>query len=186
MPKLPATPTIPNTRLRGFHLRNLKQNKNLSRETPAFTSKLYLDETAIGSAENDGGGGPVRLRIDGGYRARWSEFVAYVHSFPWDRQADGTPELTRDPDDATIYLLVKMAEADQEMKRSRAGKSMIIAHEWVPAPGGGIESERITLAARAPKIDVTALDPDLVRILVVGMDNPEIIRFTDPPAQPAG
>lgn len=45
-------------------LKNVKTNKTMSEETPAFTASLYVDGQRVGEAMNRGSGGPCRFTFD--------------------------------------------------------------------------------------------------------------------------
>lgn len=95
-------------------LKKLKTYPRLSKETTAFNTELWIDGKKAADVENNGNGGPSRLRFNDPKVA--VKFAAYVKSLPPHPSEHGYGPLEMS-EDLFVSLLVEKAEFDNRLRR---------------------------------------------------------------------
>jgi len=105
-----------------IEIKNVKINQHFSRETLCYTASLYVDGKRIGTAENDGGGGPDLFIYKDKEKGR--AFEAYCRSLPPTPPSKDFPyELPMCPEQV-IGQLIEKWDLERQIKKMRKGHTV--------------------------------------------------------------
>ena len=167
------------TRLMGFHLREYRKAEG--DETEMYSARIYLGETEIGIARNGGTGGPDRIDIWSPHREAWERLTRYMDAHPIAVREDGTEDEYVSGEEAALMILRDLYQAERSLSRSRKYHSGLLGFNWQrPFERSSWWATAHHIFSSAASVAPESADPDLFRILVIGIDNERYAREEAP------
>ena len=174
-----ASITRYSTRLMGFHLREYRKAEG--DETEMFSARIYLGESEIGIARNEGTGGPDRIDIWSPHREVWERLTRYMGDHPIAVAADGTPDEYMSGEEAALMILRDLHDAELKLFRARKYRSGLVGYVWDRSleDSSWWATAHVLLTAAA-SVGPADAERALFRILVLGTDNERFARADAP------